>query len=592
MKHSINIIFSLVLFAGCSQSPIRETGSSPNPEITARELLEHIKFLSDDHREGRFPGSKGSREAVNYVVDNFKVNGIAPAGSNGFLQSFEFITGIALGEPNRFEIDGTSHSVGTDYSPLEFSSSGIAVANVVFGGYGFSIDDSIHWDDYANVDAEGKWVLIFRGDPDGDHPHSDFARHSPLRKKAMLARDNKAAGILFVNRAGDDDELIPLKHSPNSTAIGIPVLQISRKIANELLSQQLEAVQDELDEKRQPNSFLIDKRVTAEVSLEKKVVDVPNVIGTIPGTDPFLKNEYIVIGAHFDHLGFGGNGSGSLMPDSNAVHNGADDNASGTAGVLELAEKLSANRIRLKRSILLMAYNAEEEGLLGSKYFVNNPTVELSSIVGMINMDMIGRMSENKITVGGTGTSPGFETLLNEINENHGLKLKMSPEGYGPSDHASFYVNNVPVLFFFTGTHTDYHKPSDDWEHINAEGEKQIVDLIYDLTLRLSTLDEKPVFTEAGPKEATQVRRSFKVTFGVIPSYGSDAEGLEIDGAKKDGPAGKAGMQKGDVITSIDGKEIKNIYDYMYRLTELKPGQSVKVKLLRGEKELTLTVNL
>ena len=291
-------------------------------------------------------------------------------------------------------------------------------------------------------------------------------------------------------------------------------------------------------------------------------------------------------------MGFGGNESGSLSPDTLAIHNGADDNASGTAGVLELAGKLSANRNLLKRSILLMGYNAEEEGLLGSKYFVNNPTVDLSMIVSMINMDMIGRMSDKKITVGGTGTTSEFEMILKEVNKNHGLQLKMSPEGYGPSDHASFYVNDIPVLFFFTGTHTDYHKPSDDWQHINVQGEKQVVDLIYDLTLKLSNLDEKLAFTEAGPKEPNQSRRSFNVTFGVIPSYGSQAEGLEIDGARKDGPAANAGMQKGDVIIEISGKEIKNIYDYMYRLAELKAGQTVEVKVLRNNKELLLSVNL
>ena len=239
-----------------------------------------------------------------------------------------------------------------------------------------------------------------------------------------------------------------------------------------------------------------------------------------------------------------------------------------------------------------MGYNAEEEGLLGSKYFVNNPTVDLSMIVSMINMDMIGRMSDKKITVGGTGTTSEFEMILKEVNQNHGLQLKMSPEGYGPSDHASFYVNDIPVLFFFTGTHTDYHKPSDDWQHINVQGEKKIVDLIYDLTLKLNNLDEKLAFTEAGPKEPTQSRRSFNVTFGVIPSYGSQAEGLEIDGARKDGPAANAGMLKGDVIIEIGGKEIKNIYDYMYRLGELKSGQTVEVKVLRNNKELLLSINL
>lgn len=592
MKKHLHLVLLLSILSGYSQAPNQKVNLKSNSEITVGELLEHIKYLSDDNREGRYPGSRGSQDVVDYIVENFKSDKLEPAGTKGFLQPFEFITGITLGQQNSLTVAAINYSPGMDYIPLEFSSSGKFAGDIVFAGYGFSIDDSIQWNDYHGIDSEEKWVLIFRGAPDGDHPHSDFAKHTPLRKKAMLARDHKAAGVLFVNPAGATDELMPLKHSPNSTAIGIPVLQISRKIADQLVGKKLEELQNSLNDQGQPQSFFLDKHIAAEVNLVKEIIDVPNVIGLIPGADPELKNEYIVIGAHFDHLGFGGEGAGSLTPDSNAIHNGADDNASGTAGILELAEKLSGNRNELKRSILLMAYNAEEEGLLGSKHFVNNPTVDLSSVASMINMDMIGRMSEGKITIGGTGTSPEFESILNEANKSYGLHLKMSPEGYGPSDHASFYVNDVPVLFFFTGTHTDYHKPSDDWQHINAEGEKKIVDLIYDVTLRLSNWDEKLVFTEAGPKEATQTRRSFKVTFGVIPSYGSDAEGLEIDGAKKEGPAGKAGMKKGDVITSIGGKEIKNIYDYMYRLAELKPGETVEVKVLRGTKELTLKVNL
>ena len=600
MKHKIYLSFIMpMLLLGCSRISDHKSISVSDPEITTDDILEHIKFLSDDDREGRYPGSEGSQKTVEYLVDYFKNNNIEPIGSNGYLQPFEFITGVNLGEQNNLESKGslleiywTNYQVGSDYIPLEFSSNANVEANIVFTGYGFSINDSVRWEDYADINIDGKWVMVFRGGPNGDSPHSSFTAHTPLRKKALLAKDNKAAGVLFINQAGDTDDLIPLKHAPNSTSIGIPVLHISRRIANKLTDNKLDALQKELDKNQAPNSYYIEKSVKASVNLVKKIINVPNVMGKISGTDPNLKKEFIVIGAHFDHLGFGGNESGSLSPDTLAIHNGADDNASGTAGVLELAGKLSANRNLLKRSILLMGYNAEEEGLLGSKYFVNNPTVDLSMIVSMINMDMIGRMSDKKITVGGTGTTSGFEMILKEVNKNHGLQLKMSPEGYGPSDHASFYVNDIPVLFFFTGTHTDYHKPSDDWQHINVQGEKQVVDLIYDLTLKLSNLDEKLAFTEAGPKEPNQSRRSFNVTFGVIPSYGSQAEGLEIDGARKDGPAANAGMQKGDVIIEISGKEIKNIYDYMYRLAELKAGQTVEVKVLRNNKELLLSVNL
>jgi len=591
MIRIINFIILISIFSGCTQRPEESVNVKTNSKITEVDLMNHIKYLADDKRAGRYPGTVGSKEAVDYIVDHFRHYGLSPAGSNGYLQNFDFITGINLGEKNNFTADGERYQVNTDFIPLEFSANQKLKADIVFAGYGFAIDDSIKWNDYNNIKAEGKWVIILRGGPGGDHPHSEFVGHLPLRKKALLARDQKAAGIIFVNQAGDD-ELIALKHSPNSTAVGIPVIHISRNLADKILSGKLEDLQNAMDEKLAPQSFGVEKQISAEVDLAKETVSVPNVIGLIPGSDTVLKDEYIVIGAHFDHLGFGGEGTGSLTPDANAIHNGADDNASGTAGVLELAEKLSANRSILKRSVVFMAYNAEEEGLLGSKYFVNNPTIDLSNISIMINMDMIGRMSDGKVTVGGTGTSPNFESILNEENKDHGLNLKMSKEGYGPSDHASFYVNDIPVLFFFTGTHNDYHKPSDDWQLINVAGEKQIVELIYDVVVRFGRMDNRPTFTEAGPKEARQTRRSFKVTFGVIPSYGSNAEGLEIDGAKKDGPAGKAGLQKGDIIISIDGKPVKNIYDYMYRLAELKPGRAVDVIIKRGEEELTIKVNL
>ncbi len=592
MKLVIKLFIFIAIFSGCAnQPPVIKIGKT-SPEISEQDLINHIKFLADDERTGRYPGTKGSEEAVSYIVNHFTDYDLLPAGTDGYLQNFDFITGIHLGEKNQLSVDGKTFVVEKDFLPLEFSSSDNFNGSAVFVGYGFAIDDTIKWNDYSDVNVESNWVVIMRGGPGGDHPHSDFAKHIPLRKKILLARDQKAAGVLLVNQSGDEDNMIPLKHSPNSTPVGIPVIQVSRKVVNNILGRKLEELQSVLDNSYSPQSFEIEKNISAQVSLNKKTISVPNVMGFIPGNDPVLKNEYIVIGAHFDHLGYGGEGTGSLTPDSNAIHNGADDNASGTAGVLELAETLSANKNNLKRSVLFMAYNAEEEGLLGSKYFVNNPTVNLSKVAAMINMDMIGRMSEGKVTVGGTGTSLEFEPILKEINNNHGLNLKMSKEGYGPSDHASFYVNDIPVLFFFTGTHTDYHKPSDDWPLINVAGEKQIVELIHDVVLRLSNLNNRPTFTEAGPKEASQTRRSFKVTFGVIPSYGSDEIGLEIDGAKKESPAGKAGMLKGDVIVSIDGKPVKNIYDYMYRLAELKPGQKVEVVIKRGEKELTMKVTL
>ncbi len=594
MKHIYTILL-LVLFA-CSQIP--DTAQVDlSRVVTEEEVLGHIKTLADDSFEGRFPGTNGSEMAVKYIIEQLKLAGVEPGGNAGYRQDFEFLTGISLTDKNSLLVNETNYSAGQDYIPLAFSSEGEIAAPVVFAGYGFSIDeDSLKWDDYSGIDATNKWVLVLRGDPDPDNPHSDYARHAALRKKMMVARDHGAAGVLFVSSYQDQfepEELTPLKINHRFSSAGLPALHITRALADGILpqGQSLQALQSGIDSTMAPNSFDVPTNVVASIEIEKETVDVPNVIGLIPGNDPILKDEYVVLGAHFDHLGYGGEGSGSLQPDTVAVHNGADDNASGVAGVIELGERLAANQSALKRSVLLMCYNGEEEGLLGSKYFTKNPLIDLQKTALMINMDMIGRY-EDKVVVGGVGTSPNFETILTEFNRSHSLTINYSEEGYGPSDHASFYIENVPVLFFFTGTHGDYHKPSDDWDKINAKGEVDILNYVYDVALYLNQLDDKPVFTEAGPKEEESSRRSFKVTFGVIPSYGSSASGLEIDGTKKGGPAELAGMKKGDVIVAIGGGEIKDIYDYMYRLGELKPGQEIMVTVKRGEETLELKLQL
>ena len=591
MKFFIKIFFSASLIISCNQVSSKYVDQINNPEILLNEISEHIKYLSADEREGRFPGTKGSQEAINYIVDELKGSGVSPAVDDEYLQYFNFTKDIKPSGLNEIRFNNKKYDINTDFMPLEFSSNASFTADVAFIGYGFSIKDSVEWDDYKYIDVKDRWVAILMGSPDGDHPHSKYADHIPIRKKAILAKDNDAKGVLFINQS-DSDEFIPLRYDPNSNNMDIPVVQISRKFANDLLNDSLQFFQDEINSDLLSRSFLLNKSIDSKISLKKETIQIPNIIGMIHGNHDNHKNEYIVIGAHFDHLGYGGQSSGSLAPDERSIHNGADDNASGIAGVLEIAEKLKANQFELNRSILFMGYNAEEQGLLGSKHYVNNPTVPLKNIITMINMDMIGRMSNNKITVGGTGTSSAFDSILNSVEKNHDLLTTKSPEGFGPSDHSSFYINDIPVLFFFTGAHNDYHKPSDDWAQINVEGEKKILDMIYDIVIQIDQLETRPVFTEAGPKGPSQSRTSFKVTFGIIPSYSSNAIGLEIDGARKGGPAEQAGMKKGDIIIEIEGKSISNIYDYMYRLAELKTGQSVEVTIQRGDKELKLILNL
>jgi len=312
----------------------------------------------------------------------------------------------------------------------------------------------------------------------------------------------------------------------------------------------------------------------------------------LEGSDPVLKNEFVVIGAHFDHLGMGGEGSGSRAVDEIAVHNGADDNASGTAGVIELAQKLSANRSKLKRSFIFVAFTGEEMGLLGSKEFVNKPPVDLKKVNAMINMDMIGRLNPetNTISIGGTGTSAESDSILKMIEAGRPFKISRSTDGYGPSDHASFYSENIPVFYFSTGAHDEYHTPADDADKINYSGEVALLEMVYDLAGIISA-GEKLNFRESGAKQAARYGRNMKVTLGIVPDMVSnDNNGLRVDGVRKGGPAEVSGIVKGDRIVSIEGQPVTNIYDYMARLGKLKAGQVASVEIVREGKKQVLIV--
>jgi len=565
-------------------------------EITADEIREHIRFLASDKLKGRSPGSSGAKTAMRYIEKEWGKSGVLSLGEKGFKQTFDFADGVSLFKRNRLKINETKQTfrVKQDFLPLGFSGTGKFNAPVVFAGYGFSVEDSISWNDYADIDVKGKWALVFRGSPDGSSSHSSYVDYMPLRKKYLAARDNGAIGILFVNRHDDEnqDGLTPLTFSRSSGGEKIAALHISEAIAEDLLPADvsLNGLQSSLDTNKKSHSFALPYSLTANIGLKEKMVTGANVVGFIPGDGSV--DEFVVIGAHLDHLGMGGENSGSLSPYALAVHNGADDNASGTAGLLELAEKFASNQASLKRGLVFIAFDAEEKGLLGSKYFVEHPTVNLENIVAMLNLDMIGRMGDSSLSVGGTGTSPVFEPMLDSLQGKHGLKLSYNQGGYGPSDHSSFYTKDSPVLFFFTGAHEDYHKPSDDWKKVNADGEKQILDLVYDIVFSLSNQEEKPLFTASGSKAPESSRRSFKISFGVIPSYSNPGRGFAIDGVSSDGPASKAGMLAGDVIVEIGGKEVRDIYDYMYRLGELKKGETVEVKVRRGEEDLVLLVTV
>jgi membrane-associated protease RseP (regulator of RpoE activity) len=314
-----------------------------------------------------------------------------------------------------------------------------------------------------------------------------------------------------------------------------------------------------------------------------------------------LKNEAIVIGAHYDHLGRGG--EGSLASREGEIHHGADDNASGVAGMLELARIFSAERKNLKRTLDFIAFSGEEEGLLGSNFYVNHPLWPLNKIVAMINMDMIGRMKDNRLMIGGVGTASGWRGLFDFINHLSvpyyigrnppppppSFSLSLNEDGFGPSDHSSFYSKQIPVLFFFTGTHDDYHKPSDTADKINYKDEARIITFIA-ILLRSIDLDEKrPTYTVA--KSESQGRSmNFRVYLGTIPNYAESNDGLKLDGVREDSPASKAGLKAGDRIIRIAGREVRNVYDYTYALGEMKAGEVYEVEIVRGTETLKLKI--
>ncbi|MCB2207730.1 MAG: M20/M25/M40 family metallo-hydrolase [Bacteroidetes bacterium] len=595
MNRTQIIFFILFLFTGFNiHAQIAE------PEITTNELEGHVYFLASDELEGRKPGTEGGMEAATYIRDHFISFGLQPIGENGF-QYFNVTTGITKGIENKLVLNDSIFELNIDFIPMPFSSNADVTAEVVFAGFGFEIDhDSLQWNDYKDLDAEGKWVLMLRGDPEPDKDESLFISSGSDRDKALLARDKKAAGVLLVNGPQYGDKLLSGAFDRVTADAGIPVINISQSVANLILENSGKNINDlekEIIKNRQTASFSTGEIVSGTTELIKNEVQTQNVVAIIEGTDPTLKNEYIVIGAHYDHLGFGGQGSGSRTPDTLAIHNGADDNASGTAGIIELAEKLSSNQDQLKRSIVIMAFGAEEMGLLGSQFFTSNALVDLKDVKAMFNFDMIGRLdtTDAGVMVAGTGTAVEFESLLASYEEKSALAFNHSPEGYGASDHASFYASNVPVLFFTTGAHPDYHTPDDDADKINYEGQKEILDYAYPLILDLANRDINLTYQEAGPKERTggAGRRGLKVKLGIMPDFtATENDGLGVGGVTAGGPASKSGMLKGDKIVAINGMTITNIYDYMNRLKKLKPGETISVDIMRNGNKKVLVVVL
>ena len=558
-----------------------------------------MSFLASDSLKGRKPGTAEGVAAATYIGEYFKNLGLKPLGDS-YYQYFEVVTEAIAGSKNYLKIGEYSAIVGEDYTPLNFSADAEVEAEVVFVGFGFDIDaDSIKWNDYSDIDVKGKWVMALRADPELDNPDSKFIPYANERSKVLTAKEFGAAGIIFVSGVEFDkrDKLLSLEADQTESSFGIPVLHVKRTVADKILAESgktIAEIEASLNKNKKPESFNCNSTVSALSEIIFKKVKTQNVIAYIEGSDEELSKEYIVIGGHYDHLGFGGPASSSRMPDSVAVHFGADDNASGIASVMEIAEKLVKKEKQLKRSVIVMAFGAEEIGLIGSKFFTSNTTVDLKDIKAMINIDMVGRLKEsNDLLVGGVGTSAEGEELLNSLLGDKKLNLSLSHNGFGPSDHASFYIENIPVFFFSTGAHADYHTPLDVVEMVNFTGLKLLNDYIYDLVVDVVNRDKNLTFQEAGPKGKAKPSRSSRVKLGIMPNFGkSDNKGLRVDAVTPGGPAHAGGILKGDVIVAIEGGEIHNIYEYMARMGKLKPGKTITIDVMREDVKKVLLIQL
>lgn len=596
MRTIFRTLFSALLFTLPFLLFAQTTG------ISEKALRQHTSFLASDSLKGRKPGTPEMGEAAAYIAKQYAKDGLVLPGEAGF-QYFEIVTDVRLGSANRLSLPGFEGILGKDFTPLSFSSSGSVSSQVVFVGYGFDIaTDSLKWNDYKDLEVRGRWVLVFRADPEPDVADSRFIPYGDVRSKVLTAKDKGAAGVLLVTPRGLDkeDNLMPLAVENNEVTSGIPVINITRNVANMILrssgSLTCDSVERTIARTKRPMSFDTKVTLSGVAAVEQQRAKTANVMGLLEGSDPKLKNEYIVVGAHYDHLGFGGQGSGSRMPDTVAVHNGADDNASGTAVVIELARAFSQPGHKPARSMLFVAFSAEEMGLIGSKYFVSHSPVDIKSIKAMVNFDMVGRFDpeKNAISVGGTGTSVGADSLLQKLEKDLPFKVVHAPDGYGPSDHAAFYGAGIPVFYFNSGVHTDYHTPFDDTEKIDFKNMSILADFAYRVIDSIASRPEAPVFRESGKKEGSgRGGRRLKVTLGIMPDFaGTEKKGLRIDGVTKDGPADRGGMKKGDVITAINGLAVGNIYEYMSRLQKLKSGMTVNVEVIRNGRNEVLIIQL
>ena len=612
---------ALELLAGEAATDFSGTSAG----ITAEDLSQHVTYLASEQLEGRLTGTRGEILATEYVARAFEYLGLEPAGDKeSFFQAFDFTAGVDLGRDNTLTLtrgdDSWSVEPEKSWVPLSFSLVGKAEpAEVVFAGYGIEAPEETSEDgerlqsysSYFHLDVKDKWVLVFRYAPHKvpDVQRRRFTRYSSLRYKAMVAREKGACGLLVMSGPNSKvkRQLVPLTFDASLAGSGIAAISITDALGQDLLDvagKDLKTLQDQLDSGEMSEGIPL-KGITlgAKIDIEEEKRTGRNVIAMLQGDSSDSHEPMILIGAHIDHLGRGaGANSRAKEGEENAIHYGADDNASGVAGMLEIAQWLAhekaRGKLKQKRSILFAAWSGEELGLLGSAHFTRkwarmfgHEDAKLGGLfAACLNMDMIGRLRKS-LVLQGVASSDRWPIEIEKRNVAVGLPIVTQNDAYIPTDATSFYLRDVPILSAFTGAHDDYHTPRDRVDLINFEGTQRISRLMGLILRSLATSEALPNFNEVPRPESHGSRGGLRVYLGTIPDYAQgDIEGVKLSGVRPGAPAAQAGVAAGDIIVKLAGKEIKNIYDYTYVLGALSTGEETEIVVKRKGKEKTLKI--
>ena len=599
-----------------ASSPFKGTSEASRNEATVlagARLRAHVEALTSEAMAGRETGTQGEKLATRYVSDIFEELGLEPWGTEGWFEPFEFTSGVRLGAGNALLLRSSSSTqtvslaVETDWRPLAFSSTGtVASSGLAFAGYGVvapEIDGQPGYDAYGSVDVRDRWVVVFRYLPENISPErrQHLVRYSSLRYKAMEARDRGAKGLIVVSgpRAQVQDELVSLRFDAALSGAGLAAISISNNLGAQLLGgpSALEELQNTLDSGKPRDGFVIDTMaLEAKVALVFEKAYGRNVIGRLKVNDEReAQRPAIVIGAHIDHLGLGNDGDSLARSDERGqIHPGADDNASGVAGLIEIARTLSRKKkqgqlIGAQRDLVFAAWSGEEMGLYGSTHFVERLSLAKKSalsdeVIAYLNMDMIGRLRGHAV-VQGVGSSMEWPGLLEQVNVRVQAPIQLNSDTYLPTDATPFYLAGVPILAFFTGAHADYHTPRDKADRLNYEGIAQLSNLLTEMSIELSSRTSSISYQRVAPPKKSGSRRLGRAYVGTIPDYVNSseggAEGVLLSGVSADGPAEKAGVRGGDVLVGLSGQKISNIYDFVRILDGLKIGQKTTIAVMR-----------